>query len=71
VLGDVTPLVTDTTSTLANVLENERIPQLPLDGRDIQTLVMATTAASRETRACLSPGVCVEGPWSMFRTERS
>jgi len=43
VAGDVTPLITTTTSTLGNVVEHTRIEQLPLNGRFLQTLVQRTT----------------------------
>jgi len=43
VAGDVTPLVTTTSSTLGSVLERTRIEQLPLNGRFFQTLVQVTT----------------------------
>lgn len=43
VAGDVTPLVTTTTPTLSNVLERERIEQLPLNGRGLGTLLTITT----------------------------
>lgn len=43
VAGDVTPLVTTNSATLATVLERERIEQLPLNGRFITTLIYLTT----------------------------
>ncbi|MBL8227864.1 MAG: TonB-dependent receptor [Bryobacterales bacterium] len=43
VAGDVTPLVTTTGPTLANVLERQRIEQLPVNGRFLQNLVLMTT----------------------------
>ncbi len=43
VTGDLTPLVTTTSASLANVVERERIEQLPLNGRFLQSLVMVTT----------------------------
>ncbi len=43
VAGDVTPLMTTTGPTLANVVERARIEQLPLNGRLIQTLLYMTT----------------------------
>ncbi|MBS1826104.1 MAG: TonB-dependent receptor [Acidobacteria bacterium] len=43
VAGDVTPLVTTTGPTLSNIVEHERIEQLPLNGRFIQSLVLMTT----------------------------
>ena len=41
VAGDVTPLVTTTSPTLATVVERNRIEQLPLNGRFIQNLIFA------------------------------
>src|SRR5947207_6416886 len=43
VAGNVTPLVTTTNPTLANVVERERIDQLPINGRYIQNLLYLTT----------------------------
>lgn len=43
VAGDVTPLVTTSNSTLANVVERARIEQLPVNGRFIQSLMYMTT----------------------------
>jgi hypothetical protein len=43
VAGNVTPLVTTTSPTLANVVERARIEQLPLNGRFIQNLFYMTT----------------------------
>ena len=43
VTADATPLVTTTIGTLQSVLERERIEQLPLNGRFVQTLIQATT----------------------------
>ncbi|MBM3734599.1 MAG: TonB-dependent receptor, partial [Acidobacteria bacterium] len=43
VAGDVTPLVTTTSPTLANVVERARIEQLPVNGRFIQNLIYMTT----------------------------
>ena len=43
VAGDVAPLVTTTSPTLATVVEKERIEQLPIDGRQITTLLYMTT----------------------------
>ncbi|MCI0350107.1 MAG: carboxypeptidase-like regulatory domain-containing protein, partial [Acidobacteriales bacterium] len=43
VAGDVTPLVTTTNPTLANVVERARIEQLPVNGRLIQSLLYLTT----------------------------
>ncbi len=43
VLADVTPLVTTTAPTLGNVLERERVDQLPLSGRFIQNLIATVT----------------------------
>ncbi len=42
VAGDVTPLVTTTSPTLATIVEHERIEQLPLNGRNITTLLYMT-----------------------------
>src|SRR6185503_7257675 len=42
VVGDVTPLVATTSPTVATVVERERIDQLPLNGRSIQTLLTIT-----------------------------
>lgn len=42
VAGDVTPLVTMTSATLGTAIERARIEQLPLNGRFLQSLVMAT-----------------------------
>ncbi len=43
VAGNVTPLVTTTNPTLANVVERARIDQLPVNGRYIQNLLYMTT----------------------------
>lgn len=43
VAGDVTPLVTTTGPTIANVVERARIDQLPVNGRRIQDLLYLTT----------------------------
>jgi hypothetical protein len=43
VAGDVTPLVTTTNPTLANIVERERIEQLPTNGRFITNLIYMTT----------------------------
>ena len=43
VAGDVTPLVTTNSPTLATVVERQRIEQLPLNGRFITTLIYLTT----------------------------
>src|SRR5581483_6955398 len=40
---NVVPLVTTTAPTLATVVEKERIEQLPIDGRQITTLLFMTT----------------------------
>ena len=40
VAGDVTPLVTTNNATLATVIERQRIEQLPLNGRFINTLIL-------------------------------
>jgi hypothetical protein len=43
VAGDVTPLVTTNSPTIATVVERERIEQLPINGRFITTLLYMTT----------------------------
>jgi len=43
VAGNVTPIVTTENPTLGTVLEHERIEQLPLKGRFVQTLIAHTT----------------------------
>ncbi len=43
VAGDVTPLVTTTSPTLATVVERTRIEQLPVNGRRIENLLYITT----------------------------
>lgn len=43
VAGDVTPLVTTTSPTVASTLEHARIEQLPLNGRNVTTLIYMTT----------------------------
>src|SRR5207247_564162 len=43
VASNVTPLVTTTSPTLANVVERARIEQLPVNGRLIQNLLYMTT----------------------------
>jgi Carboxypeptidase regulatory-like domain len=42
VVGDVTPVVSTTNPTVATIVERERIDQLPLNGRSIQTLLTIT-----------------------------
>jgi hypothetical protein len=42
VAGDVTPLMSTTSPTLATVVERARIEQLPLNGRSIQALLTVT-----------------------------
>ena len=42
VAGDVTPLLTTTSPTVATVVEHARIEQLPLNGRNISTLFYMT-----------------------------
>jgi Carboxypeptidase regulatory-like domain len=42
VVGDVTPLVSTTSPTVATIVERQRIDQLPLNGRSIQTLLTIT-----------------------------
>ena len=51
VVGDVTPLVTTTTPTLATVVERARIEQLPLNGRSIQALMQGTVPGLEGTSA--------------------
>jgi hypothetical protein len=43
VAGDVTPLVTTNSPTIATVVERERIEQLPINGRFVTTLLYMTT----------------------------
>jgi hypothetical protein len=43
VTADVTPLLTTTSATIANVVERERIDQLPLNGRIFTSLIAQTT----------------------------
>ena len=43
VTADVSPLLTTTQATIANVVERERIEQLPLNGRSFVTLIAQTT----------------------------
>ena len=43
VKGDVAPLVTTSDGTLSNVLERERVEQLPLNGRMFYSLIAQTT----------------------------
>ena len=43
VAGDVTPLVTTSAPTLATVVERQRIDQLPLNGRQVTSLIYMTT----------------------------
>ena len=42
VAGNVTPLLTTASATLATTVERERIDQLPLNGRSIQSLLTIT-----------------------------
>lgn len=49
--ADVTPLLTTTQPTLANVVERQRIEQLPLNGRFFQNLVQLTTPGVEGTGA--------------------
>src|SRR5207249_115676 len=39
VAGDVTPLLSTTSPTVATIVEHARVEQLPLNGRSIQTLL--------------------------------
>jgi hypothetical protein len=48
VAGDVTPMVTDTGPTLSNIVERERIEQLPIDGRQFYNLMVLTTPGLEE-----------------------
>lgn len=43
VVGDVTPLLERENQTISTTLENERIQQLPINGRDITNLMYRTT----------------------------
>ncbi|MFB3825424.1 MAG: carboxypeptidase regulatory-like domain-containing protein [Bryobacteraceae bacterium] len=43
VVGDVTALVTTSNATLGTTIEQERVEQLPLDGRSLSTLIQITT----------------------------
>jgi len=57
VAGDVTPLITTTSPTVATVVEHTRIEQLPLNGRNITTLLYMTVPgleSDGSTRASLS-----------------
>ena len=60
VAGNVTPLVTTTNPTLANVVERARIDQLPVNGRYIQNLLYMTTPGIRVglRAARLWPALC-------------
>jgi carboxypeptidase family protein len=42
VVGDVTPLVSTSSATVSTIVERERIDQLPINGRSIQTLLTIT-----------------------------
>ncbi len=42
VAGDVTPLITTTSPTVATIIEHTRIEQLPINGRNITTLLYMT-----------------------------
>ena len=57
VAGDVTPLITTTSPTVATVVEHTHIEQLPLIGRNITTLLYMTVPgleSDGSTRASLS-----------------
>src|SRR5207302_597757 len=57
VAGDVTPLITTTSPTVATVVEHTRIERLPLNGRNITTLLYMTVPgleSDGSTRASLS-----------------
>jgi len=43
VAGDVTPLVTTDSAVVGNVVQRERVEQLPLNGRMLQNLLLQTT----------------------------
>ena len=43
VVGDITPLVTNNSPTISSTLENQRILQLPMNGRSVSGLVGLTT----------------------------
>ena len=58
VAGDVTPLVTTTAPTLANVVERARIEQLPFSGRIFQVLVEQTTPGVEGPAAAPRCGAC-------------
>ena len=47
VAGDVTPLITTTSPTVATVVEHTRIEQLPLNGRNIHDLALHDRARTR------------------------
>ena len=59
-VGDVAPLVTDSTSTLSQVTERERIEQLPMNGRDPTTIVQLTVPGV-ENGCCSSDRPSVYG----------
>jgi hypothetical protein len=48
VAGDVTPMVTDAGPTLSNIVERQRIEQLPIDGRQFYNLMVLTTPGLEE-----------------------
>src|SRR5438552_13677731 len=57
VAGDVTPLITTTSPTVATIIEHTRIEQLPINGRNITTLLYMTVPgleSDGSTRASLS-----------------
>jgi hypothetical protein len=51
VAGDVTNPINTDNATLGSTLERQRIDQLPLNGRSIQTLISNTTPGLENTRA--------------------
>ena len=59
-VGDVAPLVIDSTPTLSNVTERERIEQLPMNGRDPTTIVQLTVPGV-ENGCCSSDRPSVYG----------
>jgi hypothetical protein len=69
VAGDVTPLVTTTSATVATVLERQRIEQLPVNGRTIQTLIYMTVPGRSPARfpaftaSSTPPSLCRTAPY--------
>jgi hypothetical protein len=60
VTGSATSLVVDTSPTVAEVVEQSRIEQLPMNGRDINTLMNATTPGAEDTRINGMMGAALE-----------